>query len=420
MSTVQKNILVVDDEKSLLFNFQTSLVAYSPDLRIYTAENGIEATKVLAQTRIDIVVTDLRMPEMDGFQLLIHMKKHHPEVPVIVMTGIGSPEVAERLKHLGTLQYLEKPVNIKDLAVKIFQQISSSSEGKIHGVTLSGFLQLVVMEEKTCLLKIRSKDRIGVLYIRKGELIDAKTRDLEGEAAAFDIVAWDDAEIEMGSYLSDEPRKIKVGLSELLLEAFRRTDESVRPAAAPPAPGEGGNAAPEEPAGREESPPAPASTGPRGAGEEAPGGTEAPREPPAAAPPADRKSNVVPINKEKPMSKLKDLLTELSKLQGVSAVCLVGVDGFLIDSISNAKMEAELVGAIASSGFGASESIGRELGRGLLEVTMLEFEQGPVLISPVGKDFLLVIVAGRDASLGMLRLKIKKLGTDIEAAAEAV
>ncbi len=120
------------------------------------------------------------------------------------------------------------------------------------------------------------------------------------------------------------------------------------------------------------------------------------------------------------MATLRDLLSELSKLQGVNAVCLVGCDGFLIDSISNAKMEAELVGAIASSGFGASESIGRELGRGTLEITMLEFEKGPVIISPVGKDFLLVIVAGKDASLGMLRLKMKKLGTEIEAAAEAV
>jgi len=104
----------------------------------------------------------------------------------------------------------------------------------------------------------------------------------------------------------------------------------------------------------------------------------------------------------------------------VSAACLAGCDGFLIDSIFNAKLEAELVGAIASAGFGASESIGRELDRGALELTMLEFERGAAVIAPVGKKFLLVIMAEKDANLGMLRIKIRKLGREIEAAADAV
>jgi len=398
MSASGKNVLIVDDERTLLYTFSNSLKAYSSDLDILTAENGLQAVDILESGHIDMVVTDLKMPEMDGFQLLIHMKKHYPGIPVIVMTAAGCPEVADRLKALGTVSYLEKPINIKELALKIFQGIAWGSEGKISGITLAGFLQLVVMEQKSCALKISSGDKAGVLLIKDGELIDAKTRDLSGETAACDIVTWEDTEIKMGNYTGERRKNIDTALSEILLDAFRIKDERERTARGRGEPAEN----PIKIGDRQQKEEAVPETSENGPPPDAGAGGNAP----AAA--ADRSGN------------LRDLLSELSKLQGVSAACLAGCDGFLIDSIFNAKLDAELVGAIASAGFGASESIGRELGRGALELTMLEFAQGAVVIAPVGKKFLLVIMADKDANLGMLCIKIRKLGREIEAAADAV
>lgn len=397
MSASGKNVLIVDDERTLLYTFSNSLMAYSSDLNVLTAENGLQAVDILESGHVDMVVTDLKMPEMDGFQLLIHMKKRYPGIPVIVMTAVGCPEVTDRLKALGTVSYLEKPINIKDLALKIFQGIAAASQGKISGITLAGFLQLVVMEGKTCALKISSGDKAGVLLIKDGELIDAKTRDLTGEAAACDIVTWDNTEIKMGNYTGERRKNIDTALSEILLEAFRIRDERERAARGRGEPAENVIKI-DSKQQKEEAVP---DSGENIAAPDAGASGNAP----AAA---DRSGD------------LRELLAELSKLQGVSAACVAGYDGFLIDSIFNAKVEAELVGAIASAGFGASESIGRELGRGALELTMLEFEQGVVVIAPVGKNFLLVILADKDANLGMLRVKIRKLGREIEAAADAV
>lgn len=405
MNPKAKKVLIVDDEKTLLHTFSNSLKAYSPDLEILTAENGLQAVVILDGSPVDLVVTDLRMPEMDGFQLLIHMKKNFPGIPVIVMTAIGSPEVADRLKAMGGGPYLEKPINIKDLALKIFQGIAAASQGRICGVTLAGFLQLIVMEGKTCALKIRSGEKSGTLLIKDGELIDARTEDLSGEAAACDIVTWEDTEIKMGNYTGERKKNIDAGLGEILLDAFRMKDERERAARHRGAPADTVVAVDSETrvavdnGPSEEKTAADAETS--GPGQDAGAGGNAP----AAA---DRSGD------------LRNLLSELSKLRGVSAACLAGCDGFLIDSIFNAKMEAELVGAIASAGFGTSESIGRELGRGAFELTMIEFEQGAVVIAPVGKNFLLVIMTDKDANLGMLRIKIRKLGKEIEAAADAV
>lgn len=108
------------------------------------------------------------------------------------------------------------------------------------------------------------------------------------------------------------------------------------------------------------------------------------------------------------MSSIRAILNEFTKLPGVSAVCLVGRDGFLLDSVASRGIDAEMLGAIASSGYGASESMGRQLGKGGMTMSMSEFERGPVMFSPVGEDSLLVIVAEKDANLGMIRLKLKK------------
>lgn len=415
MGQAGKTVLIVDDERTLLFTFSNSLKAYASDLRILTAENGLQAVDALKSTPVDLVVTDLRMPEMDGFQLIIHMKKHFPGIPVIVMTAVGSPEVADRMKSMGAVSYLEKPISIKDLALKIFQGIAAASRGTISGVTLAGLLQLIVLEQKSCALKIRAGDRSGTLLIKDGDLIDARTEDQAGDAAACEIVTWDATEIKMGNYTGERTKNIDAALSEILLDAFRMKDERERAArgraegpgtsaAADGAPRRESKAAPTKECGA-----APAAAAPAAEAETLVASSARPAVDGASAPePAVRGGD------------LRELLSRLSKLERVEAACLVGRDGFLIDGIFNARIEPELVGAIASAGFGASDSIAGELGRGKAGLTMFEFGQAAVTVAPIGTEFLLVVVAGADANLGMLRVKIKKLEGELEAAADAV
>ena len=114
------------------------------------------------------------------------------------------------------------------------------------------------------------------------------------------------------------------------------------------------------------------------------------------------------------MADLKDLLTEFTNIPGVNTACLVGRDGFLLDSIAISGIDTEMIGAIASSGFGASESMGAQLGKGGMSMSMIEYDEGPVMLSPVGDEAFLVIVAEKEANLGMIRLKIKKHSGEIK------
>ncbi|MGC2064568.1 MAG: response regulator [Thermodesulfovibrionales bacterium] len=397
-----KNVLIVDDERYFLLSLVEGLGTYAADFNTLIAENGKKAVDILNKTGIDLVVTDLKMPEMDGFELLAFMTKNYPAIPVIVITAYCTPEIKTRLEMIGSFKVLEKPLDFKDLVDYIFVELSTISKGYIRGITLPAFLQLVEMERKTCTLTIRARGRRGFLYFSNGELMDADNGIDRQEKAALDIVCWDEAEIEISSICREKNRNIPTTLSHLLMEGFRLKDEEKR------AGGNGGGLNHEGEPVTQSGPEnfssvlvdAGADTGDTGHGQS-----------------AGDKIKTEGITKEEAMASAKDILNEFSKLQGVDAVCLVGRDGFLLDSISRTGIDTEMIGAIASSGFGASESMGRQLGKGVMSISMIEFDKGPVMFSPVGDDAFLVIVAEKDSNLGMIRLKLKKHSTELATAA---
>ena len=226
---VMQKVLIVDDEKPFLLSLTDGLAAYAKDFEVVTALHGKEAAKVLESTGADLVVTDLRMPKMDGFELLAHMSSSYPDIPVIVMTAYGTPETEERLQAMGTFYYLEKPLEFNVLADKIVDALEeSSSTDRIRGISLPAFLQLLEMEHKTCTLTVTSREKEGHLYFVKGELLEAAVGKVKGEEAALDIVAWDNVAIEIQYKCNIKKKNIELPLAELLMESFRIKDEKGR------------------------------------------------------------------------------------------------------------------------------------------------------------------------------------------------
>jgi uncharacterized protein len=117
------------------------------------------------------------------------------------------------------------------------------------------------------------------------------------------------------------------------------------------------------------------------------------------------------------MANLKSQLSEFVKVEGISAAVVVGRDGFVIEGISNeGKLDVETVGAVISTGLGSSEAMGRELGVGALVQSMIEFNNGVLVMGTLGKDALLCLVCATGANLGNARLQMKKRSPELEAA----
>ncbi len=221
-----KKILIVDDETSFLLSLRDGLSKHRDKFQILTAENGREAVDVLRSMSIDLLVTDLKLPEMNGFELLAWTSRHQPQLPVIVMSAFGTPEIEERLAKLDTLQFLDKPLDIQMLEEGIFNGLNAGGKSFIRGITLATFLQLMKVEKKNCTLKIVAAAGTAYLYIYRGELVDAEFEQLSGRDAALEIVSWDDAEIEMDGICRRKDDMIRLSMEHLLIEAFKRKDEA--------------------------------------------------------------------------------------------------------------------------------------------------------------------------------------------------
>jgi CheY-like chemotaxis protein len=233
-----KTVLVVDDEPSVLFALSESLSDRRRGIRVVTAANGVEAVAVLESERVDLVLTDLRMPDMDGFELLTFLRRNHAELPVILMTALGSAETAARLGTGGSLECLTKPFHLPELKRKIAEMLAQRVKGRVENISLASFLQLLEMERKTCTLSVRSIDREGKLYFRAGRLVGAATGGLSGRPAALEIVPWEHADIEIADGCPAFEDEIDVGLSYLLMEGMRIKDEAERGGAPADATGE--------------------------------------------------------------------------------------------------------------------------------------------------------------------------------------
>jgi DNA-binding NtrC family response regulator len=123
--TSQPRILIVDDEE----RFRTTLgkLLAVRGLEVYTVGSGKEALEELKTNPCDVVLLDVKMPEMNGIEALMEIKKVSPNVEVIMLTGHASVDVAVEIMKLGCYEYLLKPCQIEEL----MEKIESAYERKI-------------------------------------------------------------------------------------------------------------------------------------------------------------------------------------------------------------------------------------------------------------------------------------------------
>lgn len=119
----QPSILVVDDElliRDLLYDFFNN-----QGWQIVVAENGEKALELLKNQSFDLVLSDIKMPQLDGLRLTARLRETHPDLPVILMTGFPSVESAVEALRAKAEDYVIKPFNINQL----FKLIDSKVRG---------------------------------------------------------------------------------------------------------------------------------------------------------------------------------------------------------------------------------------------------------------------------------------------------
>ena len=105
---------------------------------------------------------------------------------------------------------------------------------------------------------------------------------------------------------------------------------------------------------------------------------------------------------------IKEVLNKLIAVQGIESAVCVGRDGFVIEAAAGAGADVDAIGAMVATGLGSAESVGKELNVGALDQAMMEYNQGVIVMTGIGEEAILSVVASTDASLGNVRLQVRK------------
>ena len=212
-----KTVLVVEDDRSTLNLYRMGLKGLQ-GFRILLAENGMKAVEILQTEPVDVLVTDLSMPVMDGFKLIAIVAERYPSIPVLVMTGLPETEHQNTPLYIGALRILTKPPRLSLLMDEIRVAAQRKPDGMVKGIALGSLLQLMNWERKSCTMTVRCEEDLGYLYVKDGDLIHAALRDREPLQSAYSILNWERPEIEFVDTCRVE-RTLDLPVTEILLNA---------------------------------------------------------------------------------------------------------------------------------------------------------------------------------------------------------
>lgn len=185
---MEPSVLIVDDEKNIRLTMSQSLEAIG--VRILTAVNGEDALQKLNQEQIDLVFLDLKMPGIDGMQVLHRIKEHWPKIRVIIITAHGTVESAVEAMKLGAIDFIQKPFSpteIRQTAHQVLEREKLDSDTAVDYPTLIELAKLYVSDRDFALARETTQKAItadpaqpeaynilGALFELKGERSEAQ------------------------------------------------------------------------------------------------------------------------------------------------------------------------------------------------------------------------------------------------------
>jgi len=222
-----KRVLIVDDEEDLTWSIAQHLKKDSKRYELFAVNGGQEALDILKQVPVDLVVSDIRMPEISGLDLLMDIRENYPSTKVIIMTAYGSSEIQNEANERGCFKYIEKPFEIQELRNLILDGVEDRKgfEGRVSDFQISDLIQMNCLGRLTNSIFIEKGFQTGTIFIEDGNITHCETDDLEGEQAFYEIMSWEGGSFRIEKDHKSRKETIIKGWQGLLMESLRLIDE---------------------------------------------------------------------------------------------------------------------------------------------------------------------------------------------------
>lgn len=219
------NILVVDDEENLNWSLVNSLRKEG-----YTADgalSGEDALRRMTATPYNCVISDVKMPGMDGFELLQWLRQHRPRTRVIMMTAFGSPTARQEAMRSGVIAYLEKPFDLATLKDELRRLVPPEGEApgaqaEAEAYDLLEVSRVLNLTRRDVAIGVQAGGIHGTLRFLRGELVWAQAGALEGDDAFLALAASRGAGLQPEAWDGRTERNVTQSLSQLIYAALAR------------------------------------------------------------------------------------------------------------------------------------------------------------------------------------------------------
>ncbi|MDB6153199.1 MAG: Response regulator receiver protein [Chthoniobacteraceae bacterium] len=228
----RQKILILDDEHDILEIYQEILARLPSAPEIHTADNGARAIALLESAAFNLLLIDLRMPQMDGFQVLVLVRRKFPSLRVIVMTAGEDEQFRARAYAMGIDLYMEKPktgkeiINFVDCIESLLEREDRGGFRGVQSKTLVDIVQLECFTQSSAILKVTTSVGEGRIWLQRGEIIDASTGDMTGREAFLEMMRWKAGNFELLASDLPRPRTIFSSYESLLMETAQTLDET--------------------------------------------------------------------------------------------------------------------------------------------------------------------------------------------------
>ena len=228
-------VLIVDDSEQILDLLRRIQNKYKDEFELILVNSGQKAIEILKETPVDLVVTDLVMPQVDGLTLLTHINDRYPDTRCLAMTGYATENVIRMLPD-NLLQLLQKPFSVQELIAVIRKGLKTeTAAGTMRGIAVSSFLQLINMDQKSCTLEVAlASGQQGAFFFKEGVLHDATFGELTGKEAAIAMInCGEKPRFTLKPASEQDILGISCRLMEILLQATQKKDASTATAPEP-------------------------------------------------------------------------------------------------------------------------------------------------------------------------------------------
>jgi len=234
-------ILILDDDNDWLTLSQEMLSALPSRPEILTANNGKRALSLLESEPVRLLICDLKMPRIDGLQILSIVRRRYPELRTVVLSALEDEEFRSRAYALGVDLFwikMDMQRNSKLFIECLESLLGRDDEPGFRGIQSKSLMDIIQMEclsRSSSVLRITRGPLVAKLWIQDGELIDAEAEGANGEAAFRRILSWKSGTFENLPAEPNHKRNITKPVNALLLESAQDMDEAASAPATPEA-----------------------------------------------------------------------------------------------------------------------------------------------------------------------------------------